>query len=97
MKYLAIGNSYDQCDRDAWARYDGRLLNDTMGKMVWKTTVRWIPICLEMYIRKILLVWKDWKIGRIPFAWRKFRPTGYQSKGIGGRRNVSKLSREKCS
>jgi len=89
MKYLAIGNSYNQWDRDAWARYEGRLLNGTMGKLVRKTTVRWIPISLEMYIRKILLVRKDWVIGRIPFARRKFRPTGYQGKGIGGRRNVS--------
>jgi hypothetical protein len=55
-----------------------------MRKMVWKTTVRWIPIGLEMYIRKILLVWKDSRIGRTPFAWRKFRLTGYQRKGIGG-------------
>jgi len=84
MKYLAIGNSYDQWDRDAWARYDGRLLIGMMEKMVRKTTVRWIPISLEMYIRKILLVRKDWKIRTIPFARRKFRPTGYQGKGIGG-------------
>jgi len=56
-----------------------------MRRMVWKTTVQWIPISLEMYVRKILLVQKDWTIEGVPFAWRKFRPTGYQSKGIGGR------------
>jgi len=94
MKYLAIGNSYNQSGRDAWARYDGRLLN---GKIVLKPTVQRIPISREMYIRKILLVRKDWKIGRIPFAQRKFRPTGYQIKGIGERRNVSELAREKRS
>jgi len=90
MKYLAIGNSYAQWDRDAGAGYDVRLLNGTLGQMVWKTTVRWIPISLEMHIRQILLVRKDWSIGGIPFARRKFRLTGYQSKGIGGRRNGSK-------
>jgi hypothetical protein len=68
-----------------------------MRKMVRKTTVRWIPIGLEIYIRKILLVQRDWRIGRIPFAWRKFRPTGYQDKVIGGQRDSSKLSREERS
>jgi len=97
MKYLAIGNSYGQWDRDAWARYNGRLLSGTMGKIIWKTTVRWIPHSLEMYIRKIMLVRKDCWIGRIPFARRKFRPSGYQSIGIGGQRNGSDLSREKYS
>jgi hypothetical protein len=82
-KQLSIGISYGQWDRDIIAWYKGRLLNGTMRKMVRKTTVRWIPISLEMYIRKILLVRRDWKIERIPFAWMKFRPTGYQSQGIG--------------
>jgi len=43
-----------------------------------------IPISLQMGITRILLVQKDWRIDRIPFAQRKFRPTGYQSKGIAG-------------
>jgi len=70
MRYHAICNSYDQLDRDAWARYGGRLLNGSIKKMVRKTTVRWIPISLEMNIRKIQLVRKDWEIRRIPFPWR---------------------------
>jgi hypothetical protein len=49
-----------------------------------------------MYIRKILLVQKDWRIGGIAFIGRKIRPTGYQSKRIGGQRDGSKLFREKC-
>jgi len=57
-----------------------------MRKMNRKTTVRGIPISLEMYIRHILLIRKNWRIGRIPFDWRKFRHTGYQSRGIGGTR-----------
>jgi len=97
MKYLAIGNSYGQWDRNAWARYDGRLLNGMIGQMVRKTTVWWILISLEMHIGKIPLVRKDWKIRKIPFGRRKFRLTGYQSMGIGGRRNGSRLSREKHS
>jgi hypothetical protein len=58
-----------------------------MKKVVLKTTVRWMPISPEMYISMLMLVWKDWRIGRIAFAWRKFRQTGYWSKGIGGRRD----------
>jgi len=54
-----------------------------MRKGVWKTTVRWIPISLEMHIRRILFIQKDWRVERIPFARRKFRPTSYQNKGIG--------------
>jgi hypothetical protein len=84
-------------DRDIGVRYEGRLLNGTMRMMVRKTKVRWIPISLEMHIRRIVLVRSDWRIGRIPFAWRKFRLTGYQSKGIGERWDGSKLSREKHS
>jgi len=76
MKYLAIGNCYEQWDEDTSAEYEGRLLNGTMRKMAQKTTVRWIPISLQMYIRKILFIRKDWIIGRIPFAQGKFRPTG---------------------
>jgi hypothetical protein len=59
-------------------------LNGTRRKMIQKTIVRWIPISLEIYIRKILLVQKDWRIEGIPFGWRKFRPTAYQNKEIGG-------------
>ena len=65
--------------------------------MVWKTTVRWITIPFEMFIRRILCVRKDWTIERITFARRKFRPTGYQSKGIGGPKDSECLSREKGS
>jgi hypothetical protein len=54
-----------------------------MRKMVRQTTVRCITISLEIYVRKILSVQKDWRIGRIPFAWSKFRATGYPSKWIG--------------
>jgi len=97
MKYLAIGISYGKLDKNTCARYDEGLLNGAMRKMVWKTTVRWIPISLEMYIIKVLLVNKYWRIGRIPFARRKFQLTGYPNKGIGGRRDGSNLSREKCS
>ena len=79
------------------ARSEGRLLNGKMGIMVRKTTVRWIPISLEIYIRMILLVRSNWRIGRIPFVERKSRPTGYQSKGIGERKDGSKLSRNKRS
>jgi hypothetical protein len=42
----------------------------------------------------LTLVRRDWKIEGIPFAWRKFRLTGYQSNGIGERRDGSNLSRE---
>ena len=52
-------------------------MNGTSRKMVRKTTVRWIPISLQINIRKIPLVQEDWRIGRVPFAWRKFRLTGY--------------------
>ena len=97
MKQPSIGNGYGQWDRNAWTRYNGRLLNGTMGRMVRKTTVRWISISLELYIRMILFVQRDWKIGRITFAQRKFRLTGYQSKGIGGQRSHSQLSRERRS
>jgi hypothetical protein len=72
-------------------------LNGTMRMMVRTTTVQWIPISLELHIRRILLVPSDWRIGRIPFARRKFRLTGYQSKGIGERGDGSKLSRGKRS
>ena len=43
----------------------------------------------------VLLVQRGLRIGRIPLARRKFRPTGYQSKGIGGREDSRNLSREK--
>ena len=58
--------------------------NATRSMIVWKITVRWIPFSLELFVKWILLVWKDWMIVGIPFARRKFRPTGYQGKGIGG-------------
>jgi hypothetical protein len=54
-----------------------------MRKKVQKTTVRWIPISLDMYIRKILLAQKDWRIGMLLVAQRKCRQTGYQGEGIG--------------
>jgi hypothetical protein len=54
-----------------------------MRKMVRKTTVRWTPISLDMNTSKILVGQRDWRIGRIPFAQKKFRPTGYQGRGIG--------------
>jgi hypothetical protein len=94
-KQPSIGIRYGQYARDIKARYEGRLLNGTSRKMVRKTTVRWIPISPEMYIGKILLVRRGWRIERIPFARRKFRPSGDQSKGIGEQRDGSKLSREK--
>jgi hypothetical protein len=65
--------------------------------MVLRIAVRWIPFSLEIYIRKILLVQKDWRIGTIPFAWRMVRWPGYQGKEIGGQRGGSNLSREKRS
>jgi hypothetical protein len=96
-KQPSIGISYRQWDRDISTPYKGRLLNETMRRIVWKTTVRWIPIIPEMYITKILFVRRDWKIEWIPFALRKFRRTCSQSKGIGERRDGSNLSREQCS
>jgi hypothetical protein len=48
-----------------------------------------------MYIELIVLVRKDWRIEGIPFAQRKIRPTGYESKGIGERRDGSNLFRKK--
>jgi hypothetical protein len=47
-----------------------------------------------MNTSKILVGQRDWRIGRIPFAQKKFRPTGYQGKGIGWLRDGSNLSRE---
>jgi hypothetical protein len=96
-KQPSIGISCGQWDRDLRAQYEGRLLNGTTRKMVRKTTVQWIPISLEIYIRKVLLVQRDWRIERITFDRRKCRPTGYQSQGIGERRDGSNLSREKRS
>jgi hypothetical protein len=55
-KQPSIGISYGQWDRDIRAQYKGRLLNGAMRKMVWKTTVQGIPISLEIYIGKILMV-----------------------------------------
>jgi len=69
-------------------------VSNTMDR---NTTVRWIPISLEIYISRMLLVRKDWRIRRILFAWRKLRLTGYQSKGIGRREHSEDLSREKRS
>jgi hypothetical protein len=57
-----------------------------MWGLVRKTTVRWIPCSIESDITKILVVRKDWMIEGIPFARRKFRPIGDQSKGIGERK-----------
>jgi hypothetical protein len=87
IMYVVIGIRYGQQDKDTSAQYERRLLNGTMKKVVLKTTVRWMPISLDMYISMLMLVWKDWRIGRIAFAWRKFRQTAYRSKGIGGRRD----------
>ena len=93
MRNLAIGISYGQWDMSTCVWYNTGLLHSTMRKMVWKTTVRWIPISLEIHIRKMLLVRRDWRIGRILLAQRMFRPTGYQSKRIRGRRDGSNSSR----
>jgi hypothetical protein len=68
MKQPSIGIRYGQWDKDTQAQYEGRLLNGTMWWMVRKTTVRRIPISLEMYIRKMLLVRKDWTVEGVPFA-----------------------------
>jgi len=65
--------------------------------MVRKTTVHWIPISLEMYIKRILLFWKDWRIERIPFPSRKFKPTGFHDKGIESRKDSDHLSRKEHS
>jgi len=83
MKQPLIGISYGQWDKHTSVRYERMLLNGAKRMMVRKTTVRWIPISLEMYIRQLQLVQKDWRIEMIQFARRKFRRSGYQSKGIG--------------
>jgi len=83
-KYLALGITYGREDKDSCAWYSEGMLDGVMRKMVWKTTVQWIVISVEINIRKILLVQKNWRIESIPFVWRKFRPTGYHSKGIEG-------------
>jgi len=66
MKELSIGISYYQWDGNTCAWYDGRLRNGWERQMVQKTTAQWIPISVERYIRRILLVQKDWRIEGIP-------------------------------
>jgi hypothetical protein len=65
--------------------------------MVQKTTAKLIPISLQMYIRKIQLVRKDWRTDRIQFACRNLKLDGYPGKEIGGQEDGSNLSRVQCS
>jgi hypothetical protein len=50
--------------------------------MVLRTTVQWILIKLNNYITRLLEDLKNWRHVGIPFAGRKFRLIGYESKAI---------------